>query len=106
MCAEEGFRSTESAESSVQQSTVSGASLRLNGSSGRENFIVLAEDELHDLVLEDHVDGHVSGLYLGPEQSRTEDYGHALERHPVRIGVFNHPAGQGQEVQPKISTTS
>lgn len=41
-------------------STVSGATLRLSGSSGRENLIELVEDELHNLVLEDHMDGHVS----------------------------------------------
>lgn len=74
--------------------------LRLLGSSGTEDFIELVENELHNLVLEDHVHCDVAGLLLGPEQGGAEHYGRALDRHAVQIPMFNHSAGQkdrGQE---------
>lgn len=39
------------------------------------------------------MDGHVSGFFLRPEQSRTEDDGHAVEGHPVGVAVIDYPAG-------------
>lgn len=60
---------------------------------GLEELTELVEDELHDLVLEDHVHGDV-GLLLWSQQRWTEHDGHTLDRHAVQLTMFNHPVGR------------
>lgn len=56
-----------------------------------EDALVLVEDQLHDLVLEDHEHGDVGRLRLGFEQRGAEDDGHVLHRHTIVVAVVNHP---------------
>lgn len=58
-----------------------------------EDVLVLVQYELHDLVLVDHVDRHVEGLGLGPQQRGAEHDGHALGGHAVLLPVVDHPGG-------------
>lgn len=58
-----------------------------------EDALVLMQYELHDLVLVDHVDRHVEGLGLGPQQRGAEHDGHALGGHAVFLPVVDHPRG-------------
>lgn len=64
----------------------------------REDVVELVEQQLHDLALEDHVDGHVGRLGLGAQQRRAEDDGQALHRHPVGVLVLHHPGEHGQRL--------
>lgn len=58
---------------------------------GVEHQLVLVQDELHYLVLEDHVHGDVAQLHLWPEESRTEYNSHILHSHAIFLPVFNEP---------------
>lgn len=76
----------------------SSRSCRSASSRHRWGFLPLAEDalklfenELHDLALKDHVDGHVGRFRLRAQQCGSKHNGHALEGHPVRFLVVNHP---------------
>lgn len=51
-----------------------------------EDFFALAENELHDLVLVDHVERHVSCVQFGPHQRRAEHDADALSGHQVLFG--------------------
>lgn len=55
-----------------------------------EDALALDEDELDDLVLVDHVHGHVPGLGLGSQQRGAEHDGHALDVHAVIVPVVHH----------------
>lgn len=59
-----------------------------------EDALVLVEDQLHDLVLEDHEHGDVGRLGLGSEQRGSEHDGHVLDRHTVVVSVVDHPVGE------------
>lgn len=56
-----------------------------------EDALVLVEDELDDLVLEDHEHGDVGRLRLRPEQRGAEDDGHVLHSHAIVVAVVNQP---------------
>lgn len=56
-----------------------------------EDALVLLQNELHDLVLVDHVDGHVEGLGFRPQQRGAKHDGHALGGHAVLLPVVDHP---------------
>lgn len=60
---------------------------------GWEELIELIENELHNLVLEDHVHGDV-GLLLWSQQRWTKHDGHTLDRHAIQLTMFNHSVGQ------------
>lgn len=60
---------------------------------GLEELIELVENQLHDLVLEDHVHGDVE-LFLWSQQRWAKHDGHTLDRHAVLLTMFNHPVGQ------------
>lgn len=55
----------------------------------------LGQDELHDLVLVNHVDRHVAGILLCPHEGGAEDNAEALGRHQVLGGERQNP-----EVEP------
>lgn len=59
-----------------------------------EDALVLVEDQLHDLVLEDHEHGDVGRLGFGSEQRGAEDDSHVLHRHTIVVAVANHPVGE------------
>lgn len=59
-----------------------------------EDAFVLVEDQLDDLVLEDHEHGDVGRLSLGSEQRGAEDDGHVLHRHTIVVAVVNHSVGK------------
>lgn len=59
-----------------------------------EDTLVLVQDQLHNLVLEDHEHGDVGRLCLGSEQRGSKDDGHVLNRHPIVVAVANHPVGE------------
>lgn len=48
------------------------------------------EDELDDLVLEDHVCRYVCWLHFRLEQRWAKDNGHILQTHPVLISMLNN----------------
>lgn len=56
---------------------------------GFEEVIELVEDELHNLVLKDHVHGDV-GLLLRSQQRWAEHDGHTLDRHAVLLTMVNY----------------
>lgn len=62
-----------------------------------EDALVLVEDELDDLVLEDHEHGDVGRLRLWPEQRGAEDDGHVLHSHAIVVAVVNQPVGEREE---------
>lgn len=62
-----------------------------------EDALVLVEDELDNLVLEDHEHGDVGRLRLRPEQRGAEDDGHVLHGHTVVVAVVNHPVREREE---------
>lgn len=51
-----------------------------------EDFSALDEDELHDLVLVDHVDRHVSCVQFRPHKCRAKHNANALSGHQVLPG--------------------
>lgn len=59
-----------------------------------EDALVLVEDQLDDLVLEDHEHGDVGRLGLRSEQRGAEDDGHVLHRHTIVVAIVNHPVGE------------
>ena len=59
-----------------------------------ENVLVLQQYKLHYLVLVDHVDRHVQGLCLRPQQRGAEHDGNALGGHTVLLPVVDHPGGE------------
>lgn len=61
-----------------------------------KDAVVLEQDELHYLVLVDHVDRNVARLRLGPQQRGTEHDGHALGSHAVGLAMVNHPGGRSR----------
>lgn len=61
---------------------------------GIEDSLVFVQDELHYLVLEDHVHGDVGRLHLWPKQSRAEYDGHILHSHAIVISILNDPVRQ------------
>lgn len=63
-----------------------------------EDVLVLVQNELHDLVLVDHVDRHVDGLGFRPQQRGAEHDGHALGGHAVLLPVVDHPRGTLKDV--------
>lgn len=58
---------------------------------GVEEAIVFIQDELYNLILEDHVHRDVLRLHLRPEQRRAEDDCHVLHSHAIVIPVLNDP---------------
>lgn len=56
-----------------------------------EEALALVQDELHDLVLKDHVHGDVGRLCLWPKESRAEYDCHILHSHAIVLPVLNHP---------------
>lgn len=56
-----------------------------------EEALALVQDELHDLVLKDHVHGDVGRLRLWPKESRAEYDCHILHSHAIVLPVLNHP---------------
>lgn len=56
-----------------------------------ENSRELVEQELHNLALEHHMNRHICRLSLGAKQCGSEHDGDTLNRHPVRVLVFDHP---------------
>lgn len=65
---------------------------------GVEEAIVFVQDELYNLILEDHVHSDILRLHLGPEQSRTKDNGHVLHGHAIVVPVLNDPVrGDGKK---------
>lgn len=68
-----------------------------------EDTLELIEHELHNLALENHVDRHIVRLGLGAEQRGSKHNGDALNRHPVRVFVLDHPTVR-EEIQVKTSS--
>lgn len=64
---------------------------------GVEEAIVFIQDELYDLILEDHVHSDVLRLHLRPEESRTKYNCHILHSHSIVIPVLNDPVGGEKE---------
>lgn len=56
-----------------------------------EEALALVQDELHDLVLKDHVHGDVGRFRLWPKESRAEYDCHILHSHAIVLPVLNHP---------------
>ena len=48
-----------------------------------KDVAALHEDELHYLVLEEHVEGHVATVHLGPHEGGAEHDADALAGHQV-----------------------
>lgn len=59
-----------------------------------EDAFVLVEDQLDNLVLEDHEHGDVGRLGLRPEQRGAEDDGNVLHRHTIVVAIVNHSVGE------------
>ncbi len=55
------------------------------------------QDELDDLVLTHHRDGHVGRLHLGPHERRAEHDRDVLDLHPVLPTPLDHPTNQSVE---------
>lgn len=55
-----------------------------------KDVIIFKQNQLYNLVLVNHMDGHVAGLCLGPQEGRAKHNGHALSCHPVRLSMFYH----------------
>lgn len=68
--------------------------------------VVFIQDELHDLVLEDHVHGDVRCLRLRPKQRWAEHDGDVLHSHPVALTVLNYPDIQRKNYKSPISPTT
>lgn len=58
---------------------------------GLEEAIIIIQDELYNLILEDHVHSDVLRLHLRPEQSRTKYNSHVLPSHAIVIPILNDP---------------
>lgn len=56
------------------------------------------QNELHNLVLVDHVHSHVDSLGFRPQQRGAEHDGHALGGHAVLLPVVDHPRGTLKDV--------
>lgn len=56
-----------------------------------EDALVFVQDELHDLVLEDHVHGDVGRLHLWAKQGRAKDDRHVLHSHAIVIPIMDDP---------------
>lgn len=63
-----------------------------------EDAFVFVQDELHYLVLEDHVHGDVGRLHLWPKQSRAEYNCHILHSHAIVISILNDPIKERENV--------
>lgn len=59
---------------------------------GAENPLIFIQDELHYLVLKDHVHGDVGRLHLGPKESRAKYDRHILHSHAIVLPILNDPA--------------
>ncbi len=70
-----------------------------------EDALILIQDELHYLVLEDHVHGDVGRLHLGSEQRWAEYDCHVLHSHAVVLPILNNPvsAKNDQKLSPEKS---
>lgn len=68
---------------------------RSRGVSRSKDVVKLAEDELHRLVLVNHVHSHVAIVALGAHQGWPEHDADVLGRHSVGVGVVQHPAERG-----------
>lgn len=58
---------------------------RSRGASRSEDVVELAEDELHRLVLVNHIHRHVAVVPLWAHQGRPEHDGDVLGGHPVGV---------------------
>lgn len=63
----------------------SGGSRGGGGGPPAEDVLKLVEDELHRLVLENHVHRHVAVVALGPQQRGPEDDADVLRCHAVGV---------------------
>lgn len=59
---------------------------------GVEDTLVFVQDELHYLVLKDHVHGDVGRLRLRPKQSRAEYDCHILHGHAIVLPELDDSA--------------
>lgn len=64
---------------------------------GVEEAFVFIQDELYNLILEDHVHSDVLRLRLRSEESRTKYDCHVLHSHSIVIPVLNDPVGGEKE---------
>lgn len=69
-------------------------SVQSTGALPAKYVVIFQEDQFYNLVLVDHMDGHVAGLCLRTQEGRTEHNGHALSCHPIRLSVFYHSKGK------------
>lgn len=68
-----------------------------------EEALALVQDELHDLVLKDHVHGDVGRLRLRPKESRAEYDCNILHSHAIVLPVLNHPVrGKNERIMWRV----
>lgn len=72
-------------------------SAQSTGSLPAKYAVIFQEDQFYNLVLVDHMDGHVAGLGLRSQQCRSEHNGYALSCHPVLLSVFYHSKGKDRD---------
>lgn len=63
--------------------------LILGAADSVEDALIFVEDELDNLVLEDHEHGDVGRLCLRPEQRGAKDDGHVLHSHAIVVAIVN-----------------
>lgn len=61
-----------------------------------EEIVVFVQDELHYLVLEDHVHRDIPRLHLRPKQRWAEHNCHILYSHTIILPIFNNPVKEIQ----------
>lgn len=64
-----------------------------------ENLSALDEDELHDLVLVRHVDGHVSCVVFRPHQRRAKYNTDTLSGHQVLLRKSQNPENNKSNIK-------
>lgn len=79
---------------------------RSRGASRSKDVVKLGEDELHCLVLVNHIHRHVAVVPLRAHQGRPKHNANVLCGHPVGVRVLQHTAGSDREKDVQFKMTS